>query len=117
MQISMLLKSPKVKRSRKSGASENFTIASKIACKTRNISLLTFIMHLNDNIYATNCSDMHWGHFSLTHISKYPLKHATTFCGLIFLLILKHRFFMSSSLARLRLKEDTQRYDKINYGK
>ena len=60
MQISMLMRPPKVKRSRKSGASENFTIALKIACQTRNISLLTFIMHLNDRKYATGYFDMQY---------------------------------------------------------
>ena len=60
MQISKLMRSPKVKRSRKSGASEKFTIASKIACQTRNISLLTFIIHLNDTNYASNCFDVQY---------------------------------------------------------
>ena len=45
MQISMLMRSSKVKRSRKSGKSENLTVAPKIACQFMDSFILTFVMY------------------------------------------------------------------------
>lgn len=65
MQISMLMRSPKVKRSQNSGTSENLTVAPKIACQTMDLLILTFIMHGNGKNDASDCFDMHLRPFNV----------------------------------------------------
>ena len=64
MQISMLMRSPRVKRLRKLGTSENLTVAPKIACQIMDLFILTFVIHGNVRKDATDRFDMHFRLFN-----------------------------------------------------
>ena len=48
MQISVLIRSPKVKRLQKLRFDENFTVTPKIAYHTIDLLIMTFVLHIND---------------------------------------------------------------------
>ena len=64
MQISMLMRSPKVKRSRKQRLGENLTVAPTIAYHTIDFMIKTFAMHRNDGNDATDYFDIHLRSFN-----------------------------------------------------
>ena len=59
MHISMLMRSPKVKRSWKAGTSGNLTITPKITCHIVELCILMFVMNGSVKEDATNCVDIH----------------------------------------------------------
>ena len=60
MQISMLMRSSKVKMSRKSGKSENLTVAPTITCQIIDSFSLYFVMHGNVRKDNLECFDIHF---------------------------------------------------------
>ena len=64
MQISVLIRSPKVKRLQKLRFDENFTVTPKIAYHTIDLLIMTFVLHINDVNDITDYFDRHFRPFN-----------------------------------------------------
>lgn len=65
MQMTLLMRSTKVKRSLKSSTSEKFTVAPKIYSQIMNLFILTFEMHGNVRKDPTDYFDMPFRPFNV----------------------------------------------------
>ena len=59
MQIIILMWSPKVNKSRKSGAGASLNFAPKVNCQIMDLFILVFLMHEDVRKDAFDCFDMH----------------------------------------------------------